>query len=150
MSYKDLPLTTLATLPGTALNLDSIARLAVAAAAVAIGFLAVAREQGNRVAVGFFGMTIAVALWIGGQALAFAAPDAATALWWNGTVAMLGVSFIPSLLLLFAARVTGARRRLGGPLWVSAGLSAAFYAVFRGTDWLIPFAAPMPWGWVPR
>jgi hypothetical protein len=142
--------TTLVSIPGIALSLDSVARGVVAGATLVAGFVAVVRERGSRASVAFFGLAVAIAAWLGGQAAAFSAPDPETALWWNRKLTVLGMVFLPSLLILFVARTTGTHRQLKRFLWPALALSAAFYALFSLTDWFIPSVSPVAWGWTPR
>jgi PAS domain S-box-containing protein len=137
-------------LPGFALTLDIAARMVLGLGVLVAGFLVLVREQASRTSVTFFLLTLAIAIWIGGSALVFAATDEDAALAITRRFTHLGVAFIPSLLLLFVLERIGYLARYRGAILACFGFSLLCYGAFSISDWFIPSVRKYWWGYVPQ
>lgn len=130
-------------------TLYSVPVFIIGSAVLAIGVVALIRERGSRASLAFFFVAVSIAMWLTSFAAIYAAVNSNAAEWWMRYVEHLGVSFIPTAIMLFSLELSGARRKLRLHGSLSAAASAAMYVIFISTDWFIVGTSEYSWGFYP-
>lgn len=123
--------------------------LLVGLSIVLLGLVTLVRERGGRVSWLFLFMASAVGFWLMAIALAYAATDAAIALWWI-KAEHVGVHLIPGSLFHFATTVTGTYRENRRLVLLGWLFSALLALLTVSSDLLVADVYHYWFGYYPR
>jgi PAS domain S-box-containing protein len=114
-----------------------------------LGITVLFRERGSRVSLALCLLTMSVAVWLLSIGTVYATLHEPLALWWVRTE-HVGVTFIPSLVLLFTLVILQRLEEFRAVAWGSLVISGLFYGSILATDWFITGLYRYPWGYYSR
>jgi diguanylate cyclase (GGDEF)-like protein/PAS domain S-box-containing protein len=114
-----------------------------------MGFATLRRERASIVSVTFFAMTLSTTVWLLSFGAIYSARDSSIALDWV-RIEHVGLVFIPTTVLLFAAAVTGQLHEKKALAWIGVAASVALYVIVVSADWIVKDLHQFYWGYYPQ
>lgn len=113
-----------------------------------LGLVTLRRERASTISITFCAMTMSTAVWLLSFAAIYSTPERSVAIAWI-RIEQLGLVFIPSMVFLFSAAVTGKLRSYRALAWAGVLLSAALYVLDVSTGAIVRDVHHYYWGYYP-
>lgn len=131
------------------LNPLAVQTIVVALGISLVGIYGLIREQGSRVSVAYFLLTLSMGVWLFAFSRMYSAIDVNLAMWW-AKAAYVGIGSIPAAVYNFCALILQDYERLRKRVLTVWSLSALFIALILTTDIQFKSLYHYSWGYFPK